>query len=364
MTQVFEPAWIQELEKRYGQRPKFQQPALYRLATRANLAERRALIEAWVQSLTPSTREVIIKRLRNPDQFFTAYNELAVGDILRRCGHKIEYEKPVDGKTPDWYISARDLFPTFLVEVATVFPPREIQVEMRTWEELRFRIAQIEHYFHLSVTAHRTNALVGKDTRPIAQFVKDWLDSIDPKSTDRTDETVVYKNGDLRIELDLIARKTTHKKPVEILGPVFTQWVNDKRLRNAIAKKLSKYPQAKQFSIPLVVGVVPTFESGLGIDSLFDVLFGKEQVSVLTGEWGRDKTGMFLPKIHQGQTIVFNTRLSAILLLEQSNDAPAAIVHNPYAKNPLPPEVFSGLRNLIVKMEHETYLELDWVIPQ
>ena len=367
MALVFDPEWIQGLEARYGRRPSYQQPALYRVATQPEWAQERQKIEHWVSSISAAKQAQVINRLRDPDHFYTTYNELLVGDLLRQCGHQPEYERPLGGKTPDWFVPSEGDIPAFFVEVATIFPPEQVAHEVRLWDELRSRLEQIQHYFHLLIHATPGMSLAGKDMARIVRFVKEWLDSFDPQVTNQPHE-VTYRDGDLCVRFTLVPRKTKNQAPIATGGPVFVWWVNPKRLRDALRQKLRKYRQAKELEVPLAIALVPTFDSGFGEDDLLDVLFGKEQMTVyfqnlkiVATQMGRDKTGIVTPKLQEGQPIVLNTRLSSVLWVRHSHPVGMKVVHNPYARFPLSPHAFPGFPNLVVVNQDATPFELGWV---
>lgn len=367
MTWVFDPDWIKELHARYGQRPSYQQPSIYRLATNPEWAEERKRIEQWVHLLPESKQGEVIDKLRDSDQFYTAYNELVIGDLLRQCEHQPEYEKPLGDKIPDWYIPSREDFPPFYVEVATVFPPPQFQDEMRRWDELRSRLTQIEHYFHLGLSVNPRASLANKDQKPIVDFVGKWLDGFDPDTTTQQEETA-YQDGDLRIRFTLIPRGTGGRAPIATAGPVLVWWVNSKRLRDVLRKKLNKYRQVKDMKVPLVIAIAPTFESGFDLDDLLDALFGKEQVTIylrndeITGtKTGRDRTGIITPKVRGDKPIVLNTRLSAVLWVTSSRPARMVAIHNPDACFPLSPQVFPRVHNLVVVEEESGHYKMGWV---
>ena len=238
--------------------------------------------------------------------------------------------------------------------------PKDIQAEIQAWNELRHRIQKIEHYFHLYLTARPTKAIIGKDIKAIFRFVLDWLSTFD-LHTPPDNEELIYKDHDFIITFKLVHRETSHKRSVEVAGPAFTLWVNNNQLRNAISKKLTKYREAKQAHFPLIIAVFPSFESGLSIDSLFDVLFGNEQVSIATGHASRSRKGMILPQIQQGKMFLKNTRLSAILFVEQTSPLTIKMVHNPYAQDPVNPRIFQGIEHFTITAKDEKKYIMDWV---
>lgn len=362
MSFVFDPDWIAELKARQAHRPNFQQPALYRLATLSEWANERQLIENSVSVLSPAAQQRVITCLRNPDQFFTTRNELRVGDWLQSLGYIPEYERPLGTQTPDWYVPASNTSPEFLVEVATILPPKAIQDEQRLWQELRDRLENIEHFFHLLIETRKTAALKGKNLKLIVRFVQDWLDQFDPTTTYEIHETI-YRDADLEIKFELLPRQSTNREAVATAGPMFSQWVNIELLRGTISKKVNKYKKAKELRIPLVVAIAPTFDSGFDSETLMDVLFGREQVVISTEEVNRDRSGMVIPKHQDGQPMIFNTRLSAVIWIEGADQSRFKIVHNPYAHNPIPIQAFPGVPNFSVVKQDDQWGELGWMTP-
>jgi hypothetical protein len=368
MPVVFEPAWIQDLEKKYGRQPRYRQPDLYRLATDPRWAQERENIERWVKLLPETSQEKFVHRLRDPDQFSAAYSELVVGALLRQCGHQPEYEKPLGDRTPDWYVHPTEDTPAFFVEVATVFPTSEVQARTREWDELRFRLEEIEHYFHIWIYAPPETSLKGADQKRIVRFVRDWLDTLDPETVNEPQEKI-YENEDLRISFRAIPKKVTHKGPVATGGPGITFLIDVKRLQHILRKKLGAYRQARVEGTPLVVALVPTFESGFSEDDVLDALFGQEQViisfqgdKIITVESGRSETGLITPKLQKGGTpIVHNRRLSAVLWVTTNAPPSMKVFHNPYALHPLPPQTFRGFPNLVAVHQDLNGWKLVWI---
>jgi hypothetical protein len=360
MSKTFDSAWIDEIKKRYEKRPISQQPALYRVAVLPEWEEKRIAIEKLVSCFAEEQQHEIIQRIRNPDLFLSTYNELMAGDIITAYGHALEYEQPLGDKTPDWRVHTIEDGKELIVEVVTIMPSKEIQAEIQAWNELRYRIQNIEHYFHLFMSATPTKAIIGKDINAVVSFVQDWLSTFD-LNTPPDNEELIYKDHDLIITFKLLHRKTSHKCSVEVAGPAFTEWVNNDLLRKAISKKLTKYREAKEAHLPLIIAVFPAFESGLSIDSLLDVLFGNEQISIATGQVSRSRKGMILPQIQQGQIFLKNTRLSAILFVEQTSPQTIKMIHNPYAQDPVNPRIFQGIEHFSIIAKDEIKFIMDWV---
>jgi hypothetical protein len=66
-----------------------------------------------------------IERGNKEEQQTHTYNELALGYLLKKNGYTLEYEKKINFqskvKTPDWFISASEANPEFIVEIFTTY---------------------------------------------------------------------------------------------------------------------------------------------------------------------------------------------------------------------------------------------------
>lgn len=118
MPIVFTDSWISESRKRYEKHKNIYRPLVYFAATSNDSIFKsvRDHIEIVVALLPLKQQRVLVQRLRSKDNFQTTYNEVIVGYLLSRMGFQIEYEKEIDGRTPDWYLNDND-GNVFVVEV-------------------------------------------------------------------------------------------------------------------------------------------------------------------------------------------------------------------------------------------------------
>ncbi|HEX6709327.1 MAG TPA: hypothetical protein VF068_03265 [Rubrobacter sp.] len=118
--------------------------------------------------------------------------------------------------------------------------------------------------------------------------------------------------------------------------PANTFWVNVNSPRKGIEAKVSRYKFLGSKGIPLVIGVVPDFYSGLGYDDLENVLFGEEAIEVTYNVEGqraiRQDNGL-LTKIDPSLSAVLWVAKEASIWNVQS-------IRNPEALNPLPSTAF------------------------
>jgi hypothetical protein len=83
-------------------------------------------INATIERLVPILPERAAKRIlrkfavQDPTQNLHTFHELVVGAHLCGCTYKVEYERQVDDKTPDWTVLTSDDQPSTIVEVTTL----------------------------------------------------------------------------------------------------------------------------------------------------------------------------------------------------------------------------------------------------
>ncbi len=140
---VFTDDWVQKIRRRYEQYPDYQKPWLYTVTTSDKLQTVRNEIEEWVNWLPQSDRSKVIKNLQSKN-FIQTYHELAVGNILKRSGYQLEYEKEFDDNlTPDWYVQPNKGTPAFIVEILTANRSETMEKFDKQENDLLGRIQQI-----------------------------------------------------------------------------------------------------------------------------------------------------------------------------------------------------------------------------
>ena len=116
---VFTAQWVKDLRSHSETFPIHRRPPAYFIATDAELRPTREEIEQWVQDLPPHSQKILIPRLQSSENFRQTYHELVVGGLLKERGLRIEYERDIDGKTPDWYVSTNDGAQSLIVDGLT-----------------------------------------------------------------------------------------------------------------------------------------------------------------------------------------------------------------------------------------------------
>jgi hypothetical protein len=270
---VFTPEWVADRKRRYGNRPEHARPTLYRAWTSEEDRPHREVIERWVELLPPDRRQRIIPKLRAPEQFQEAYNELAVGDSLRRMGHAPEYEVEVNGLTPDWLVRPRESDPGFILEVVSSMPADDRERHDEGWYALCRRLEALSGGAVLHIQPPFFDggngpvaAPPGPRQKQIARGVALWL---------KTDPAV----GE-GLDFDGLLIRFLGRKPngggVGCGMSCLPFFVDGAPLREAVKEKEGKYREVSQSTrLPFVVCVVPDFRSGRGIRELEEAVLGR-----------------------------------------------------------------------------------------
>jgi len=99
-------------------------------------------LEKFVADLPKESQEKIEPMLKGRNRNST-YHELIVGNMIKRLGYQLEYEKQIGGKTPDWYVHPMDEIPAFIVEVFTDNISADMASRLQQKYDLSYRLGQI-----------------------------------------------------------------------------------------------------------------------------------------------------------------------------------------------------------------------------
>jgi hypothetical protein len=188
-----------------------------------------------------------IERENKEEHQTHTYNELALGYLLKKNGYTLEYEKKINFqsgvKTPDWFVSASEANPEFIVEVFTTYTGSDHTTKSEEIQRklLRERLEKINFDVVLYVRCDLSN-LDGQRIKQIAKKIEFIL----------TNRSLIcdfdYECKDLDFEYKLIKSNIGlfHLK-VMTIGDV--RKISQETLINNISKKNRKY----KGSIPLVI---------------------------------------------------------------------------------------------------------------
>ncbi|MGH7799271.1 MAG: hypothetical protein ACREOW_01405 [Thermodesulfobacteriota bacterium] len=334
---VFTEEWIQQLQNRYERRERFRRPLIYSVATNVAFQSMRAEVETWVADLPQALQRELIQRLRSSKNFRHTYHELAVGSLLKKAGFRAEYGKNLSGQTPDWYVQAKGNIPPFIVEVFTSNVSEAQMLEETQINELRGGLHQMPFDVGLRISFNsQAVELDQRRNKVIAHEIKLWLTRDNPAVGDE-----ICLN-DLTIEVVCCGQGFLS---VQLMGFSRGFWVNPEPLRKNLVTKVNKYKKLISATrIPLIIGVVADFFTGLGSDDLENVLFGQKVFDVFnkfTGEVvsqtvSRKNDGLFVER----------PLLSAAIWgwKSYSDEWKMKAFINTVAQNPFSPNVFDDSR--------------------
>ncbi len=304
---VFSAEWIDQIKNRYEQKPKHQRPEIYFVATSDKYKELRNEVEEWVADFPKATQNKLIPKLQSSENSIqNTYHELAVGNMLKKLGFQIEYEKKVDGLTPDWYIQPKDKTPAFIVEVSTVNLSEETKKSDKQVVDLLSRLKQISVGVNLNINFNRDKVVLDpKLNKTISKKVGCWLLNENPSVGAQLDLNGVV------FEIILFNDKFRRVQP---MGASYASFVNSKHLRKKIKKKISRYKKQAEMGIPLVIAAAADPEMGYDFENFKEALIKLNTKKELSAA------------IWVGET--------------ESSEREIKAIHNPAAMNPLPNTTF------------------------
>jgi len=344
---LFHDALRQELAELPRPHPSF----LVSLMTREEPAIQafRDQIELWWGNLGDEARELYSSQLTSleNDDFFQAFGELAVHEILRY--HDI---KVVDYPTkPGGWMKAStdDGEETFGLGVLAYLPEVQIRGSMSVYRHLVRELNQIHHHYYFSVYLKRWLPY-DFDPRPIKRALEVWLDSLDDGSWHG--KYAEYRDENIHLEFSILDKLNEDRRSLVRfrISPLRAPDVLDK-IVECVDKMLVDADDLNGLAErPLVATVFSNEDWSLPEQFLQDFLYGKPDYNFnWTTHGGRSerlkamtqassKYGVFSLERYQ--------RLAAIVLADKEWERDKVVfslrvLHNPWATNPLPPDYFA-----------------------
>lgn len=318
---VFDPEYLQRLENKYGQYPDYAKPEIYSIVQYQDLRDE---IEAMVSVLSQDEQKNIIPRLRAKDNFRQTYGELVVGNLLRKLYYDVEYDKRIEGISPDWTVGAIREIPNFIVEVfSTDFSPN-LDKEHKAVKNLEERLYQIPLGVTLEIEVDDHRSLNQERNKQIARDVKEWLTQEAPFIGRQ------YSGDGFNCEIRNYNSNSLSLQPYIL--PNF-HLIDTNRLVENIKNKTERY---KMLGIPLVVSVV-TNNILLG-EQIRNILLGGRGVYI--GNTGaKESTTSFL--LNNGLFNKYPDLSAVVWVSEVWNGGKMTTIYNPAATKPLPANTFN-----------------------
>jgi hypothetical protein len=371
---VFEEGWLRNLERRYHYASKYTTPFITKLALNPVLSKERAKIEEWFQTLPEDVKPDILGRLRSKSshQHFSAYYELVLYEFFRGTGYTVTIHPKLEEGEPDLLVAGKDLNKPIIIEVATVFDNPQWEKEEQKLGLILEQLNKLEHHFFVMVSPkHIPDKVDHKNLKRFERFVRQWLDSFDPKITHEP-QRAEYQADGLKLKLTMIPRKTLKRKTI-VGGGTFAMFPRNIQLRRVLKQKINKYKGVKELESPFIIAPCLV---GMTLDeeNIIGELFGKERIIIIGKEIiiSRDFSGLLTPKPGLGGE-ARNTRLSAVLEVKsewsspREENAQAArahsfrLIHNPFASTPLDHRILEDYPQFVPIAKDEKQISLQWI---
>ncbi len=309
----------------------------------------RTQIEDWWANLADGGKEAFEPRLKSleNDEFFQAFGELAVHEILRY--HDIRV-RDYSGKPGGWMTAVTgEGEDEFGLGVLAYLPEVQIRGSMSVYRHLVRELNQIHHHYYFSVYLKRWLPY-DFDPRPIKRALEVWLDSLDDGSWHG--KYAEYRDDNIHLEFSILDKLNEDRRNLvrfrisplrapEVLDQVVV--LADKLLETADENEAMK-------DKPLVATVFSNEDWSLPEMFLQDFLYGKPDYNFnWTTHGGRSerlkamtqtssKYGVFSLEKYQ--------RLSALVLADKEWERDKVVfslrvLHNPWADKPLPADYFA-----------------------
>lgn len=273
---VFPDDVILGIIKKYENLPKDQRPFVYRLATSDRYKDDREIIERFATGLSGESLSKFVGNLQSKNNNCThTYNELMVGEALRKMGYSIVYEPKIDGKTPDWLIIDPKTEKKAVVECFTCNINTNEEKTFKQLNDLARRLNKIRKSVFLGIYYSRSISLDQKRNEEISEDVSRWLiegikvgDRISYKGLDGTELTIVIEMTDTKLQHVHASPALEYAREIEI-----------EPLRNKIQEKISGSGYAKlllALKLPLIVAIVFDEETGHDASTLKDAVLGSD----------------------------------------------------------------------------------------
>lgn len=303
-----------------------------------------AEMQRWFERVAPDQQAHLASRLRdyrNEHNFVSAFYELALHEYLLQLGYMVSLNEPVGPGDVDLAASNAH---SFLVEVATIFPPRDEERADRRADQVLAALDSIEDADYGICVQFRREPTAQDRPSQIRRRVLEVLADVSRAGMARSGE---YYAGPIAYELVRLPAGQRSGFVVSSGTPVRFRRGSG-QARQAVQRKVKRYKAVKKLRQPFVVALCDggnwsdldtEIEWELIGHPVYQLQMGAGEPS---GRWVRTATGLLGP--HGGYT-----RLGAILYCARTWREGDRVMfkmrvwHNPRAAHPLPLKVFDEL---------------------
>ncbi len=340
-----------ELQAELADLPRPHPSFLVSLLTRDETAivQFRNQIEGWYAHIGPAAQEYFSGRLRSLENevFFQAFGELAVHEILRY--HRIAVQEYSEVPAGTMKAQAQHHPDPFGLGVISYLPEVQIRGSMSVYRHLVRELNQIHHHYFFSV--YLKNWLpYDFDPRPIKRALEVWLDSLDDGSWHG--KYAEYRDDNIHLEFSILDKLSEDRRDLVRfrISPLRAPAVLD-RVGECVTTLVNESNDSPLKDLPLVASVFSNEDWALPMSFLHDYVYGKADYAFnWTTEGGRTERLKAYRRESAKYGLFVNEhfdKVSAILLVDKEWERDKVVfslrvLHNPWAKTPLSPDVFRG----------------------
>jgi hypothetical protein len=261
---LYTDEFMEKLEIIYKDKPK---NAFFNIATLSHNSGIKFQTEEWLNELSVANRNQFLKRFKkNHDNFLDTYHELAIGILFKRAELNPEYDKEINGKTPDWFLPANG-HSACIVEVSSLnMPQGELEIA-REISKIRNAISTLPFKASLSARFknHDIESIKVIDLEATLILLKEWL-ALKPDAGSK------LKTDNLKFELMWWSENFTH---TQLLGPAQTFFSDTRRLDSKVKDKILSYLEIASLNkLPLIVVIVVDWSTAIDEIDFEKLLYG------------------------------------------------------------------------------------------
>jgi len=329
-----------------------------------------AELQSWLGNEDQPERTQIANLLEGDERaFYSTAFELYLTSLLRTQGWAFERHPTLPGTTkhPDYLVHTDEA--DFVLEAAVVLDSDAIRVQATHRDSLRDELDGVTGPFDIIMTID--GAIPGgASPKTIADWLRRQLSELKIPDSERVE--LKYAGDGFSIDFAVFAsdQEDTPVVTVEMMGgPVAQDVTTHESIRDTIDFKASRYGKIGR---PYVVALDVQTSFPVTSFSLLRALYGTPQWHFATpsqepmkflGETHM-RNGMFTA--HNGSGTPIRTRISAVAVyrrthrVEGETSHEMVICHNPFAANPLNPNIFADLPQLLPVDSDDDNVTLRW----
>ena len=333
----------------------------------------REQVADWWSHLGDSAKAPFGDRLRSleNDEFFQAFGELAVHEIMRYHGIRIHRYSASPGGWMTAASGSGGSSTEFGLAVLSDLPEVQVRGSMSVFRHLIRELNQIQHHYYFSVYLKRWLPY-DFDPRPIKRALEVWLGSLDEGSWHG--KYAEYRDDNIHLEFSILDKLNEERRDLVRfrISPLRTPQALE-RIVDCVDRLMESARASGIGGQPLVASVFSNEDWALPEMFTLDHFYGKPDYSfnwsthggrherVRTVQQASSKYGIFSDDKYRD--------LSAIVMTDKEWDRDKVVfslrvLHNPWAENPLPRECFGDFAQYCTIQRDGTESYLAWDNPE